>query len=763
MPPARAVVRLRYAIETLWLVTVFLVPLTVASPDWMLTFVELPKLVVFRTLTGLLAILWAVEWAISDSPFNLSLKRPDARQLSAWLASDPPHWLIVAVIALAAANVLSTILSTSFSVSLWGRNPIEDGYGLYNMLSYLVLFAAVATRLRTKAQLWRLLSAIVAASFLTSVIGVLERYDIVQLGGAPSESVAGRMDSTFGNPIFFGAFLVMAIPVSIASCLTIGGRYPRRGSFAIWTAIVSVQLLALLFTLSRGPWIGLAAGLACFFALGLLAIERRHLARAAALLGIALAVSLLALRFGAPGGATSSDVTGDSTGETSASGVEAVEERLTSVYSDVASGSFTDRMEIWRASAKLLAERPRIPIEDDPLYFSRHLVGYGPDLYGFVYPLTAPTKWLALKRLAYSAHNHLIHAAVELGALGLLSQLALFGALFASAVMLLLKNRCAYSNEHRVALLAILAAISGRFVEQLVGIAHVSDLTLFWALLAVFVALPRAMLTSALPKATIPKRWVQPRATSPAWRYAAAVMVIAVFALLIWTRNANYLRADVAAASGVEISTSNPADALSLIDEAISLAPDVALYHDSRMEVLQELRSRSLDTEEQLALTEQIYVSRLLALDTRPFALDARLRAANAAMRLAMLRYQGMLDEAIRRYEELVNLSPNATETRTLLAIAYIEDGRFEDGLDVLEHLLTMNMLRTDQPEVYYLRGVVYDELGMKPEAVESLEQAFFVHEGNRAVRDAALERLTSIQVELGDYERANFYANYFR
>ncbi len=763
MPRPRAVERLRYAMEALWLATLFLVPLTVASPDWTFTFVELPKLAVFRILSGLLAMLWAAEWAIADRPFNLSLKRPGARQLRVRLASDPTRWLIVAVIAFAAANVLSTILSTSFSVSVWGRNPVEDGYGLYNMLSYFILFAAVATHLHTKAQLWRLLSAIVAASFLASVIGVMERYDIVQLGGVPSESVATRMDSTFGNPIFFGAFLVMAIPVSIAAYLTIGGRYPRRGSFAVWTAIVSVQMLALLFTLSRGPWIGLAAGLACFFALGLLAIERRHLARAGALLGISLAVSLLALRFGATGGTTFSEVTGDSSGEAAASGVEVVEERLTSVYSDVASGSFTDRAEIWQASAELLAERPQMPLEDDPLYFSRHIVGYGPDLYGFVYPMTASAKWLALKRLAYSAHNHLIHAAVELGLLGLLSHLALFGALFTGAVLLLLKNRRACSNEHRIALLAILAAVSGRFVEQLVGIAHVSDLTLFWALLAVFVALPRVLHSPVPTVSRSPGRQAQARATSPAWRYAAAGMVIVVFGLLIWSRNVNYLRADVAAASGVELAEGSPADALTLVDKAISLAPDVAIYHDSRAEILQNLRNRSLDMEEQLALTEEIYVSRLLALDARPLALDARLRAANAAMRLARLGYQGKLREAIGRYEELVGLAPNATEFRTLLAIAYIEDRRFQDGLDALEHLLTMNMLRTDQPQVYYLRGVVYDELGMKSEAVKSLEQAFFVHEGDLDVRDAALERLTSIQAELGDYEKADFYASYFR
>ena len=51
------------AMESLWLLTAGLVPVLFAPPDFMV-FTDVPKVALLRGLTGLMAILWVVEWAL---------------------------------------------------------------------------------------------------------------------------------------------------------------------------------------------------------------------------------------------------------------------------------------------------------------------------------------------------------------------------------------------------------------------------------------------------------------------------------------------------------------------------------------------------------------------------------------------------------------------------------------------------------------------------------------------------------------------------
>ena len=61
------------AIELLWLVAVFLLPLAFFGQDYaqaeaVIAYVEVPKVAVLRTLAGLLAALWLIDWGLPSSP-----------------------------------------------------------------------------------------------------------------------------------------------------------------------------------------------------------------------------------------------------------------------------------------------------------------------------------------------------------------------------------------------------------------------------------------------------------------------------------------------------------------------------------------------------------------------------------------------------------------------------------------------------------------------------------------------------------------------
>ena len=59
---------LNRAMEFLWLLTVFLVPLAFfdrnyAKSETIIAYVEVPKVALLRTLVGMMAVLWLIDWA----------------------------------------------------------------------------------------------------------------------------------------------------------------------------------------------------------------------------------------------------------------------------------------------------------------------------------------------------------------------------------------------------------------------------------------------------------------------------------------------------------------------------------------------------------------------------------------------------------------------------------------------------------------------------------------------------------------------------
>ena len=80
------------ALESLWLAAVVFVPIAFIDRDYavseaVIAYVEVPKIALLRTLAGLMAILWLLEWSIRGeaSPSQLfSWSRSKIRAPSLW-------------------------------------------------------------------------------------------------------------------------------------------------------------------------------------------------------------------------------------------------------------------------------------------------------------------------------------------------------------------------------------------------------------------------------------------------------------------------------------------------------------------------------------------------------------------------------------------------------------------------------------------------------------------------------------------------------
>jgi tetratricopeptide (TPR) repeat protein len=254
--------------ESLWLLALVLAPMffnvysqRVFEPD---------KISLIRTLAlfGLVAgvLKLAETWGMA---------RAQTPAPSPWWRTP----LVWPVLALMAAYLLSTALSVTPRQSFWGS--YQRLQGTFTMLSYMVLFFIIFNTLRRPQQWQRLQYTIILVSLPIALYGVVQHYHLDPLpwGGDTTKRVAANM----GNSIFLAAYLIMAVPLTLERLMQAirtmlldeqGSMTDALAAGALFFILV-IQGLAILFTQSRGPWIGLAMGLYVFGLLVLTSLRQK--------------------------------------------------------------------------------------------------------------------------------------------------------------------------------------------------------------------------------------------------------------------------------------------------------------------------------------------------------------------------------------------------------------------------------------------------------------------------------------------------------
>jgi hypothetical protein len=159
------------AIEASWLIGLFAVPL-VFSPLWLLIIYNDPKYFVLHLIAAVVVVAWAFEWAAGRR--EAGPWKPATPW--GWAGRRPERWAVVSVVVFAAAAVISTLVSPAPRVSLWGRDNITLGYELYTFLALLVVFFAVALRLRTLDQVGRVFLVLMVAGGITALYGISQDF-----------------------------------------------------------------------------------------------------------------------------------------------------------------------------------------------------------------------------------------------------------------------------------------------------------------------------------------------------------------------------------------------------------------------------------------------------------------------------------------------------------------------------------------------------------------------------------------------------------
>ncbi len=243
-------------LEMSWLLALILAPLffnihsdRVFEPD---------KITLIRSLAVFMLAVWLIKFVDSGQWRDWD-----------WLkwSSSNSIWrvpFVLPVVALAVVYLLSTLFSVTPTVSWAGS--YQRLQGTYTTLSYLVIFGIIAVTMRTEVQWRRVVTLAIIISIPVALYGMLQRFGLDPLpwGGNVQNRIAGHM----GNAIFIAAYLIMVTPLTLARIISsfknilsdeeLDAADIIRASIYIFA--IAIQLMAIYFSGSRGPLLGLLLG-----------------------------------------------------------------------------------------------------------------------------------------------------------------------------------------------------------------------------------------------------------------------------------------------------------------------------------------------------------------------------------------------------------------------------------------------------------------------------------------------------------------------
>ena len=336
--------------------------------------------------------------------------------------------LFIPVVLFCLTYLISSFFSVAPSTSWLGS--YQRLQGTFSTFSYIVLFGAVAVNLRRRAQVERVLTTVIVTSLPVGFYGILQRYhfDPLPWGGDTVTRVTGNM----GNAIFIGAYLIMPTFAALGRVVTyfraiLTDAENLRANViraALYVFILAVDLIAIYFCNSRGPWLGLLAGLFFFFVM--LALHWRNSLLGLGGIGLAAATGVFILVLNIPQGPL------QGLRETPALS------RLSDMVGEIEgqSGTGQVRVLIWDGVVKLMLPHAPLEFPDghvDPFNIIRPLIGYGPEgLYVAFNPFYPPQLGQIEARNASPdrSHNETFDALAFTGILGLCTQFVLFVSVF---------------------------------------------------------------------------------------------------------------------------------------------------------------------------------------------------------------------------------------------------------------------------------------------------------------------------------------------
>ncbi|MBI4317249.1 MAG: O-antigen ligase family protein [Chloroflexi bacterium] len=274
----------------------------------------------------------------------------------------------------------------------------------------------------------------------------------------------------WGMPALIGILLVTSILFSMSRT-----SYMFVLARALGCAfLLAIHLTAIFLTSSRGPWIGLGAGLFFFIIVLSMRLKSQGLLTASSTLaGLTVAFLLLMNAPNTPLAPLKSIPYVGRLGE----------------LAETEKGTGRVRVLIWQGATQLVTQHPIIGFGGDVLNILRPLIGYGPEAmyvaYNKVYPPDL-AHYEARNASPDRSHMDLLDALVMTGLFGWLASLFVF---FSGMKEGWRRLQSTSDFSYLAMTTGLMSGIVAHFVESQVGISIASSLTYLWLFLGLIVAL----------------------------------------------------------------------------------------------------------------------------------------------------------------------------------------------------------------------------------------------------------------------------------
>lgn len=306
------------------------------------------------------------------------------------------------------------------------------------MVCFMLSYFVIKNVMSSPSLVRRCLTALVISSAVVSAYGIYQNYfgelSTVWQDTSVFAEIRGRVVSVFENPNVLGEYLILLFPLTLAMMATAKKANARFGFFVC----AVMNCLCLVFTWSRGAWIGFAIATVVF-----LCVSSKYFFTAG-LLTIPVISTVAVFKV-------------DSS----------IIRRITS-FGD---SSTSYRLGIWEGTLRML--------EDVGLYG----IGIGEGAFTKLYPVYA----LAGIEAAPHSHNLYLQIAVETGYLSLLAFLV-FVLVFTQCSLSFCKN--AISSRNRLISIGIFCGVLGFLIQGLTDYVWYNNriFLLFWMLVGLGVA-----------------------------------------------------------------------------------------------------------------------------------------------------------------------------------------------------------------------------------------------------------------------------------
>lgn len=163
---------------------------------------------------------------------------------------------------------------------------------------YCFFAIIIISEFNDEKKISRILNWLIAAAYIACIYGIIQLLDFYLFPPPPDsgldpfmwrQAFGNRIFSTFGNPNFFGDFLIVMNPIVL-------GLYMYKRNFYLmflWFLI----LICTIFTVSKGTWLGFAAGTFVFIIVYLITFFKEKLTKKILISGAIAITVVMAIAF----------------------------------------------------------------------------------------------------------------------------------------------------------------------------------------------------------------------------------------------------------------------------------------------------------------------------------------------------------------------------------------------------------------------------------------------------------------------------------